>query len=436
MTTPTPSSRWERLSTVVIAFVAARAFVFALWAGFKLTTQNDVLYYWHRIYLHVNGAPASETLVEYPTPVIWLLELPYWLALQSRPGFVVAYVALMLLLDLVFAVALWRAGGAKRAQAVYFWILFTLMMGPTTYMRFDLIPAVLGGAALLALLPATRSRLSGALVGIGAAIKLWPALLWPATFVGDRRQKRQASVGFWVTGATLALASLLYGGWGRLVSPLTWQSGRGLQIESIWAPIPMTVRAFRPGDFLVAVSKWQAFEIAGPGVWLMQQFSTLATVLGMALIAAAYWWWLRRGQRTVLEASLLMVLVITVTIVTNKTFSPQYMMWLGGPMAAMMIASGREPETPELSWRQVRSLSWWILGLTLATQLVYPIMYEPLVHGGWLMGAASAVLVGRNIAMVIFAVLVVGLTWRLLSSPVVDETRAERRRRLRERGAA
>jgi hypothetical protein len=37
-----------------------------------------------------------------------------------------------------------------------------------------------------------------------------------------------------------------------------------------------------------------------------------------------------------------MLLVITVTIVTNKTFSPQYMMWLGGPMAAMIVATGRQ----------------------------------------------------------------------------------------------
>ncbi len=434
--TPTPTPWRDRLGTVVVAFVAARALVFAIWAAFKLTTQNDVLYYWHRIHLHVTGASAAETLVEYPTPVIWLLELPYWVAGQSRPGFVVAYVAFMLVLDLVFAMALWRAGGARRSQAVFFWILFTLMMGPTTYMRFDLIPAVLGGAAVLALLPQQRSRLAGALIGVGAAIKLWPALLWPSLFVGDRRQQVRASVAFWGVGGALALGSLAYGGWGRLISPLTWQSGRGLQIESIWATGPMAVRAFRPGDFLVEVSKWQAFEIAGPGASVMQQFATLATLLGMVLIAGAYWLWLRRRTRTVLEAGLLMVLVITVTIVTNKTFSPQYMMWLGGPMAAMIVASGREPATGELQWPRVASLAWWVLGLTLATQFVYPILYEPLVHGGWLMGPATAVLVGRNIAVVVFAGLVVRTVWRMLGAPVVGETRAERRRRLRERGTA
>ncbi|HOB06267.1 MAG TPA: glycosyltransferase family 87 protein [Propionibacteriaceae bacterium] len=455
MTTATPTPRRDRLATVVIAFIAARVFVFGLWAAFKLGTQNDVLYYWHRIHLHMTGAPASETLIEYPTPVIWLLEIPYWLALQSRPGFVVAYIIFMLLLDLGFAIALWRAGGTRRSQAVLFWVLFTLMMGPTTYMRFDLIPAVLGGAAVMALLPRQRSRLAGGLIGVGAAIKLWPALLWPATLVGDRPQKVRASIGFWAVGIALALASLLYGGWGRLVSPLTWQSGRGLQIESIWATVPMAIRAFRPDDFLVAVSRWQAFEIAGPGASVMQQLSTIATILGMVVIGIVYWQWLKRRERTVLEAGLMMLLVITVTIVTNKTFSPQYMMWLGGPMAAMIVASGhalrqaqgpgngtlRQAQGPgspardgadtELTWRRIAGLSWWILGLTLATQLVYPIMYEPLVHGGWLMGPATAVLVLRNVAMVVFTGLLLRTVWRSLGSPVIGETRAERRRRLR-----
>lgn len=431
MTTPVPIPRRQRLLTVAVAFLAARVLVFAIWAAFKLTTQNDVLYYWHRVHLHMTGTPASETLIEYPTPVIWLLELPYWLALRSRPGFVVAYVALMLVLDLVFAVALWRSGGSRRAEAVLFWVLFTLVMGPTTYMRFDLIPAVLGGAAVMALLPRARPAISGAWVGVGAAIKLWPALLWPATFTGDRRHLLRASLGFWGVGGALALASLAYGGWARLVSPLTWQSGRGLQIESIWATAPMAVRAFRPGDYLVGVSRWQAFEIAGPGASVMQQLSTLATLLGLIAIVGAYWLWLKRRHRTVLEAGLLMLLVITVTIVTNKTFSPQYMMWLGGPMAAMIVATGRQEATGELTWRRVSSLAWWVLGLTLATQFVYPIMYEPLVHGGWLMGPATAVLVARNLAMLVFTALLVRTVWRTLEAPTVGETRTERRRRLR-----
>jgi hypothetical protein len=43
----------------------------------------------------------------------------------------------------------------------------------------------------------------------------------------------------------------------------------GLQIESIWATAPMAVRAFRPGDYLVGVSRWQAFESPVRGASVM-----------------------------------------------------------------------------------------------------------------------------------------------------------------------
>ncbi len=432
----TPSPSWWK---VALVWLLARVIVFAAWAGFGLTTQNDVLYYWHRLHLMWTGVNTpADTLVEYPTPVIWLLSIPYGVArllvggaadYSSRPVFVGAFIGCMLLLDLLFAVALWRAGGDQRRFAVLFWVLFTFVMGPTTYMRFDLIPAVLGGLAGLALLARDRGR-AGAYIGVGAAIKLWPALLWPATLGGSRRAQRTASVAFWGVGGGLAVASLLHAGWHRLLSPLTWQSGRGLQIESVAATPAMLLRGFAPEQYRVAVSRWQAFEIAGPGTSTLLSLATLATALGIAALAGAYVLWLRRPDRTVTDALLLMVLVIVVTIVTNKTFSPQYMMWLGGPLAALLAASGQPgaaQSTP--SRRQVRHLAYWVLGLTLGTQLVYPILYEPLVHGGSLLIPATLVLVARNVAMVWFTAWLVRLVWRTLHR--TGSSRADRRRGVR-----
>ena len=62
------------------------------------------------------------------------------------------------------------------------------------------------------------------------------------------------------------MVSLLWAGWDRLVSPLGWQSGRGLQVESVWASIPMLARALGLGDYAVTISRFQAFEIYGSGV--------------------------------------------------------------------------------------------------------------------------------------------------------------------------
>ena len=403
---------WRGLALI---WLVARGIVFAVWAYFGLTTQGDVLYYWQRLNLMASGTPLSRTLVEYPTPVVWFLDIPYWLAGRSRPAFVVVFIAGMLILDLLFAIILWRAGGKRRTFAVLFWIVFTFVMGPTTYMRFDLVPAVLGGLAVLSLL-ATRDTVAGALVGLGAAFKLWPALLWPGT-QGDRRGRGRATLGFLVVGAGLAVISLVAGGWDRLVSPLAWQNARGLQVESIWATPLMLIRGFAPSSYTVGLSQWQAFEITGNGTAIALAASSVATVIGYLAIVVTYVWWLRRPTRTVVEAALIMVLVVTIVIVTNKTFSPQYMMWLGGPLAGLLVAAGRaSAEAPVPSWRALRTLTACVLGLTLVTQLVYPILYQPLVHGGALLLLATIVLVLRNVGLVFFLLWLAILVRRMLRS--------------------
>jgi hypothetical protein len=179
----------------------------------------------------------------------------------------------------------------------------------------------------------------------------------------------------------------------------------------------MGVRGFSPSSYTVALSQWQAFEITGNGTSAALAVSTIATVLGYLAIVVTYVLWLRRPVRTVVEAALIMVLVITITIVTNKTFSPQYMMWLGGPLAGLLVAAGRTPTEPSApSWRDLRTLTFWVLGLTLVTQLVYPILYQPLVHGGRLLVLATIVLVVRNLALVGFLVWLVLLVRRMLRS--------------------
>ncbi|HET7725565.1 MAG TPA: hypothetical protein VFK68_13080, partial [Propionibacteriaceae bacterium] len=280
----------------------------------------------------------------------------------------------------------------------------------------DLVPAVLGGLAVLSLV-GQREGVAGSLVGLGAAFKLWPALLWPGT-LGERRGRARSALGFLVVGGGLAVVSLIAGGWSRLVSPLAWQQARGLQIESVWATPLMLVRGIFPGRYEVAISRWQAYEITGDGTSAALAASSVATLLGYLAIAATYVLWLRRRDRTVVEAALIMVLVVTVTIVTNKTFSPQYMMWVGGPVAALLVAAGRTaPVRAVPSWPQLRTLAVSVLVLTLLTQLVYPLLYQPLVHGGRYLLLATVVLVVRNLALVAFLAWLGVLVWRMLRAP-------------------
>ena len=130
----------------------------------------------------------------------------------------------MLALDAVLTYALWRGAGRRPDRALYFWIAYVFAVGPLCYTRFDMVPAVLAGGALL--VARRRPWLTGALTGLGAAIKLWPALLAGAFAV--RRRGRARLLGAFVgVGFGLAALSLGAGGSSRLFSPLTWQSGRG-----------------------------------------------------------------------------------------------------------------------------------------------------------------------------------------------------------------
>ncbi|MGB3955123.1 MAG: glycosyltransferase family 87 protein [Brooklawnia sp.] len=390
--------------TLLLVWSVGRLVVFLVWGLVTPETQGDVVYYYRHIDFMFETGP-EQTMREYPTPVLWLLAVPWLLGFGAQQGYVIAFVGLMLLLDIAFSLSLWRGGGRLRAHAVVFWTIFIVFIGPTVYLRFDLITSVLAGWSLL-LVARGAWAWSGALAGMGAAIKLWPALLWPALCGGSNRQMLRASLGFWGTGGMLALVSLLWAGWDRLVSPLGWQSGRGLQVESVWASIPMLGRALNLGDYAVTISRYQAFEIYGTGVPFWTGAATVATTLGLLAVVVAYALWWIRGNGNASEAAALMLLVILVMIVTNKTFSPQYMIWLGGPQAAgFALLGNRSPDTIGYSIERHRL---WIISLailvsTVLTGIVFPIGYDPLVRDTWLARwfrlPVTLVLVARNVVI-------------------------------------
>lgn len=424
----------ERLNSVrflLLFWFLTRLAVFLTWGIFTPSTQGDVIYYYNGIQRMFLVGP-EQTMQEYPTPVLWMLTLPWITGLGTATGYVISFVLFMLALDAAFTITLWRSGGAMRGQAVVFWSLYMGFVGPTGFLRFDLVTSILAGWALLWVMR-HLTGVAGALSGVGAAIKLWPAMLWPALLGGSRRGKIWASVGFFGAGGLLALASLLWAGWDRLLSPLGWQSGRGLQVESIWATIPMALRGFGIGDYAVAISRFQAFEIWGTGVSVMMTASDIAFIVGLLAAVLAYAVWIWRGRGRLIEAVALMLFVILLMIVTNKTFSPQYIVWLGGPGAvALAILGQREPFTPIYSSdrRRIKRASILLLWITLLTTIVYPLGYGPLVRDlyGWafyLRIPTTLILVARNVLVVWLFCGIVAWLWSFLRPDIVKRVRAE-----------
>jgi hypothetical protein len=402
---------------IVIGWLITRVLMLGILAGFERFVVGDVFYY-HRKINALFTAGLDRTLYEYPTPVVWILALPYGAAFGSRVGYLIAFIVLMLALDAVFTYALWRSTGRRHDTSIDFWLIFVLLIGPLSYLRFDMLPAVLAGGALLA--ARHKPWVTGALTGLGAAVKLWPALLIGA-FLSYRSDRRPAGLAFVIVGFGLALISLIFGGWARLISPLTWQSDRGLQIESIWATPLMLARAASPDQWLVDISQYQAYEIFGPGVDVWIVISNLATLLGLTMIILLTIRAFRHNGSTPVAIGFVVVATVAIMTITNKTLSPQYLLWLGGPMAALMVL---RPNASVDEQPAINRMAGQLLILALLTQLVYPLFYDGyLGRSGQLMIILSTVVTAiRNLALVVFTVEACWLAWRMLAVPVPDHT--------------
>ena len=386
--------RLIRLDSAVKAamcWAIGRAVVLALMQP-ESEAFGDVGYYFNSVHSLFAGTPAANVLVEYPTPVVWLLCVPYALSQGHWPVFFVVFVALLLALDAAILALVWRTArraGVDPTPACWTWIAFVPLMGPITYLRLDLLTAACTVVAVAAL----GRPLAGAMAGAGAAIKLWPAVLWPATMV-DRRQAVRSSVAFAATGGVLAAASWAWAGWDRLVSPLGWQADRGLQVESVWATPAMLARLGAPESYPIGISRYQAFEITGPITESLVAASSGGTVAGGLVLVALYVLWLRRTERTPAQAGLLMIAATLIMIVANKTLSPQYLIWLGGPLAAALALAPRASAPARLLGRT----AGWTLALAAATQAIYPLLYYHVIGylDGPLVVVSNVLLAARN----------------------------------------
>ncbi len=421
-------------------WIATRASLFLIWFLTDFYTQGDIVYYYESINKLFNGTPASQVLIEYPTPLIWLLSIPYILGFGSQVGYLIVFIVAFVAGDALMGYVLWHSArqyGTNPRPAASFWIWFVIAIGPIVYMRLDFLTAALSATSLIAIVRTHRFT-SGAMMGVGAAIKLWPALLWPTTMT-DTRAIRRASLGFFGTGAGLAIASLLFAGWDRLISPLTWQSDRGLQIESLYATPAMLAHLIDSSSWEIRLSKYNAFEIDGPLTVGLTQVASVATVIGGLTMVILYVGWLRRKDRTPIEAGTLMIIATLIMIVTNKTFSPQYLIWVAGPVAALLTISARHPGLlPDqghlFTWSNppkhltrderlvvpltlARHIAIWTLALLVATQMIYPVLYNSLVNPGWFTPLATLILIMRNCALLYFTVRLIVLAFRSIAFP-------------------
>jgi hypothetical protein len=338
----------------------------------------DTTYYAHWAHGTLTGArvPYRDFAWEYPPGALPVMLLPGLYAPLMHDGHGSAYVWLygalwvagMLAVDALVLRAVGRSTGTAGHPAITLWLWGTPLLGALSWSRYDLLPAATAVAALLAAgtgFPGRSARWSG----LGATLKLWPSLLAPLQRSRSAVPRAVAQAAA-VVAATAAVTFLLTGssGYGQVLS---YQARRGLQCESLAALPFLWLRHLHVAGYGTRF-RFGAYEVTGSHIGLVTSLSTAAYAAGLLLLGLAYLRLLGGDRRAELVAMTAMALVL-LTLSTNKVFSPQYVLWLLGVLAAACVL---DPTT----WRPYVP---WALATCGLTSLAFPWFYGDVLGHGW-----------------------------------------------------
>jgi hypothetical protein len=339
--------------------------------------------------------PYRDFAVEYPPGALLAFALP-GLAKPGEeqgvtPGFRKTFETLMWICGAAALIAMALALRATRAPRHRVWAalavaaLAPLALGSVVLSRFDLWPAAVVAAAVAAL-AAGRWRLGSAFVGLGIAIKLYPAVLLPlAVVTAWRREGRRAgAVALALAAGVVAVVFLPF----VVIAPsgvwdsVSGQLSRPLQLESLGAAVLLAAHHVFGAGVTVATSHGSQ-NLAGTGP------DALAAVLTAVQIAFLLWVWFAyaSGRLGLVQAA---AAALVGFVAFGKVLSPQFMIWL---IAIVPLVPGRR-------WPAAVGL---LGGALVLTQLWFPFRYWDLADH--LAATPSWLVLVRDLVLVALAVL-------------------------------
>jgi hypothetical protein len=341
--------------------------------------------------------PYRDFSFEYPPAALPAILLPSYMSWSYATSFAV-------LMGVCGAGCIAAAASALRAVGAWparTWTTLLaigvspLVLGSLFDTRFDLWPTLLAVAAMAALVR-ERPVVSGALLGLGFAAKLWPAVLLPIAIVHLwRRRGRDSGLAFVAAFVVVAAACFLPF---AVLAPdglramFNDQLSRPLQVESLGAAVLMAAEHLGMHP-LATVTTHGAQALSGRGAGLAADVSTACEVVA---VLAAWIFFARRRHADGETALLAAAAAVCALVAFDKVLSPQYLIWL-----APFIPLVRGP-------RGVFAGGLLMLALGL-TQTWFPWHYWPLAteHASpW-----SWYLLARDLALVaLAAVLVLALS--------------------------
>ncbi len=323
--------------------------------------------------------------------------VPWLLASYMRWSYATSFTILMGLCGAgcigFIATTLRRVGSSSGRvwAALLLFAVSPLVLGSLFGTRYDLWPTLLALGGLAALVR-ERPILSGALLGLGFAAKLWPGVLLPLAIVHLWRRRggsALAAVSFAVVAAACFVPFAILEPHG-LWSSISGQFDRPLQIESLGAAVLMAAEHLGMAAH-TTITSHGGQALTGRGAGIAADISTAVEIFAVVGMWIGY-----ARRRAHSPEALLMAAAATVAalVAFDKVLSPQYLIWL---VPFVALASGRAG---------IAAAAFLLLALGL-TQTWFPWSYWNLATGHespWVW-----FLLARDLALVALAAVLAGL---------------------------
>ncbi len=382
------------------AWIILQAWVF----GGQILGDVNLYEWWVRNGMDAGWWPVFNYDWVYPIGALAPMAVPALLA-DSTNGYYWVWMGLVTAVNAVAVLLLGRARPHGRA-AVWFWLAFLVALGPIWIGRLD---GLLAPIILIALLVAVRRpALAMTLATVGAWIKIAPgavALALAATASGAKGFFRNVVLPGAAVCAVVVGVAFAGGGQDNVLDVFGEQGDRQLQVESV-AATPFTVARLWDSSIQVEYDDViYTYEVLGAGPDAVAEALDIALPVAAVLIALLAWWAARRRPDLVGDVLLLCAAAeLLALIVFNKVGSPQFIAWIGPPLAAAIALGSRSQGTRR---------TWFLpaLGTLLVARLtmeIYPIRYGEFL-GGWPFATSVGAL--RNALLV---ALLVGAVVRLV----------------------
>jgi Glycosyltransferase family 87 len=358
--------------------------------------------------IRAGAVPYRDFAFEYPPAALPPMLLPAYMTWSYATSFAVL-MGVCGAACIAAAASLLRAvgAGADRTWAALLAIgVAPLVLGSLFDTRFDLWPTLLAFGAIVAIVR-QRPVVSGLLLGLGFAAKLWPAVLLPIAVAHLWRQRGRGAA-LAVMAAFVAAAAACFLPFAVLApdglrAMFADQLGRPLQVESLGAAVLMAAQhlGMRP---LTTIDSHGAQALSGRGAGLAADLSTVLEVVTVVAI----WILFARRRNPDREAVLLAAAAAVAALVAfDRVLSPQYLIWI---VPFIPLVRG---------WRGVYASVLLFLALGL-TQTWFPVHYWSLAtdhRAPW-----SWYLLARDVALVVIAVVL------LMALSRARDSEAERER--------